>query len=488
MKVLFFQKYGFWLFFLLAGIHLVTLALHPLPWFDEVFFADVSDSLTRFGRFDLKMAPNVYKQEILFYGPVYFGLQSLVIKLFGLHAFSFRMLNFVSGLGLAWLVGRFLFKREKSLLLMALASLLMLADPVFGQNMHSGRMDLTAVFFAFWGFSLAFDKEDHLPTPLQSVWIGLIWALAFLTTPRIVFVLIPAFGLFFFQRSISVTWKSFFWLSLAFIFPVLGWIFIKVGGLSAYFGQFSHNNLSHHIGPQGGGFQWIRYSWYIPYYLGLLAVALDMWLGWWQAKRVSALELFYLAVAALFYVLVVEMGPYSAMVLPFYILLLFSHKWNLKFVASQPWSPLFSIGLLLVFVGLFFAKAAVILATKDSRTDQPVDAFISSYNMKGKKVVASFEYYYALQQQGAQYYAYELALAMSDRLRFHFDTLQFDYLLLNERDMRGHQRLEYENLNRMERIADLKVADPGSSILARLPILSRQSLPTMNGTLYKRLR
>ncbi len=89
---------GVAIYFLLPylSFHILTLSIFPLPWLDEVFMADITQSLAKTNKYYLSLSGK--PDEILLYGPVYFNLQVLITNLFGFDTFQFRLLGFVSGM------------------------------------------------------------------------------------------------------------------------------------------------------------------------------------------------------------------------------------------------------------------------------------------------------------------------------------------------------------------------------------------------------
>lgn len=137
----------------------------------------------------LNAAPDLYGFEISFYGPVYFYLQAWLEPLLGTGIWQFRLLNCLAGFGLVALLYRMardLYVPQHWALGMVVAILL---ENVFGNLLHSGRMDFVAELLMLGGAYLA---NKALFRKWHQAWLylgALLSGLALITTPRIVFLL-----------------------------------------------------------------------------------------------------------------------------------------------------------------------------------------------------------------------------------------------------------------------------------------------------------
>ena len=85
----------FWIMY-----HISTIPISPLPNYDEVFFASISNEYQNTGLLNLKAGtlPGENSIEVLEYGPIYFLLQGLVISKFGLSITSARSISLICGI------------------------------------------------------------------------------------------------------------------------------------------------------------------------------------------------------------------------------------------------------------------------------------------------------------------------------------------------------------------------------------------------------
>jgi hypothetical protein len=435
---------GFWIGFgLIALLQVLVLPFNPLPWFDEVYFADVSLSLVETGQMKLRMLPSAVKGEVLFYGPVYFYLQALITKAIGLDIFQFRLLNFVSGMGLVLLFRQFLRAFGFRPFEFQVLPLLLFVTPVFWQNMHSGRMDLLATLAGFGGlyFLLQSWKSKQLS---PAFWAGLLVSVSFLTTPRMIFMLVPL-GLLSLLLLPSWQWKSFFLFALAALAPVLAWFFWKFDSLDAYLAMFQGGAVGRHIGIYGEDSVFFRYPALYPVYGLVILACRDLWRKDLLKNLEGRLRLFAFLVIVLFHLVVVERGPYSAMVLVFYLLFIALGLRETDLFAWRKWTGLASLLCLVGYLGMQSAKVGLILSQLDDRRPDRFVQQFQSPNLRDQRVVASFEYYYELKKQGVRFCPYQIPVDARDKVKYQLDTFQCAYMLVSRQDLNSHTILEYLN-------------------------------------------
>lgn len=434
----------FWMLFgIIALLQLLVLPFNPLPWFDEVYFADVSLALAETGQMKLRMLPSAVKGEVLFYGPVYFYLQALILKGVGLDILQFRLLNFVSGLGLVLAFRQFMRAFGFRPLEFQLFPLLLFITPVFWQNMHSGRMDLLATLLGFAGFSLLIQSWKTNRTSL-AVWAGLMVAASFLTTPRMVFLLGPLALLSLFLIP-GWQWRAFLAFAFSALIPVLAWFIWKFDSPASYLAMFRGGAVGRHIGIYGEDSVIFRYPALYPVYaLVALAGILSVRKGSWKNLE-GKLILFSFLVMMLFHLVVVERGPYSAMVLVFYLLFIALSLREDSRSGLRKWF-LISCGLILIsYLAMQTGKVGIILSQIEERLPERFEHNFSNPSLEGKRVVSSFEYYYELKKRKIPFCPYQIAVNPWDKVKYQLDTFQCQYMLVSRQDLNSHTILEYLN-------------------------------------------
>jgi len=305
---------------LYIAIHLYTLSISPLPWFDETYMASIAQEFITTGNLFPKVAQVRQMDQELIYGPVYFLISGLFIKSFGLAIFPYRLTAFLSGLLVIWISTR-LFKliHHASPLLYAFIVVLSL-DPFLNRSMHEGRMDLLALFFvlqASWYF-LVFHQQKQLKHIVIAATLTL---LALLTTPRTGFfftawALIWCFWLF-------QSWKIYLKPALLAIGIVsigyLIWVYYAFGGVHemlAYYGQylmFTRLNLAETS---------ILKQQYLLILLGFGSFIVGSFK--FGKSYLNPLTMLSFVSVITFYSMVFDQGPYAVFIVPSYYLLVFS--------------------------------------------------------------------------------------------------------------------------------------------------------------------
>ena len=78
--------------------HFWSLAIYPIPWFDETLFASIGKDFFDRGHLFPWVAPFSYKfHECVTYGPVYFAIQAASYAVLGFNSFASRFSGFLFG-------------------------------------------------------------------------------------------------------------------------------------------------------------------------------------------------------------------------------------------------------------------------------------------------------------------------------------------------------------------------------------------------------
>src|SRR5581483_7559791 len=94
----------------------------------------------------------VLPQQKLDYGPVYFIIQSAIIKMTGFGIFNFRITGMLFGFIDLFLIYRICAHLKFSVYATIATLLLVALEPNFNQFLHSGRMDFVTLFFFFLSY------------------------------------------------------------------------------------------------------------------------------------------------------------------------------------------------------------------------------------------------------------------------------------------------------------------------------------------------
>jgi len=428
------ERLGNYLFFgfvlLIIFYHLFTLEIQPLPWFDEVYFASIADNFITNGSLVPEIASSARNgRPALTYGPVYFFLTGLCMKVFGFGIAQFRIVAMISGLlcvRLTYLIWKITGPSEPWKFKVLLLALLM--DPFFSLTFHQGRMDLTALCFALIAiFYYLKGKKSGKSAILVS---GLAGVLALLTTPRIAVVLWP---LVVFVVLDSITSKEYqnagIWVApFLFLYPV--WIVMGFGGI----GNFVHYYQTIREATNAANSGYVGPNFYIPpheYCLIFIAIIALVYGAIKQGKGYfNRLTILSLLVMASFYLIVFDWGPYSSLIIPFYYILIFN-SWALVPV-SKGWKTLYSVPvfLLLVFnMGYSFVKAEQVLRSKKIRDPEVANTFVRENIPPGSKVVGDGLYYYAVKKNACDFQLFDQYDTLESRERKHRVDYDYDFLI-----------------------------------------------------------
>ncbi|MBX2844410.1 MAG: glycosyltransferase family 39 protein [Flammeovirgaceae bacterium] len=314
-------KSAFWVILIsCAFVHIYTLNLYPLPWFDETYMASIAKEFYETGKFTKRIAYHAHEQkEEFIYGPFYFLISSLVFKVFGFGMTQFRSIAFISGILVQISAIVFLkkFVKQKSTIL--LMSIFFMLDPFYFRCMHEGRMDLTASFLMLSGtilFLSAIPKKHYFYFLIS----GFLCSFGLLTTPRAGFLLLPLmlFLGFFTIRDLKKNWHY----PIIWIAPIIllysSWIFYAFGDFGNFI-NFYQEKIGYTRLP-GRPF-------YIPkqqfplIITTIIIVAISIIK--FGKSYFNSLTLISISSILLFYIIVYDQGPYASFIIPFYYLLIF---------------------------------------------------------------------------------------------------------------------------------------------------------------------
>lgn len=484
--------------------HILTLSIFPLPWLDEVFMADITQSLAQTNKYYLNLSGQA--DEILLYGPVYFNLQVLITNLFGFDAFQFRLLGFVSGM-LVVLVGvKILQYFQITEKYQALYILLVLLQEVFFRGLHFGRMDLTATLLVILSLYL-YLKYQYANLIAQLIWsrivITILLSAASLTTPRTIFLLLPFGILFFIDFWESVqkknTQKNYYhFLNLLIILGVASsqfcWLFYKYGNINTYLAAVYNNNAvkAHaHIMNfdrlKRFGIQ--TYLYIFPSILSFFASFVVFW-KLAQTQKIahrSFISFIWFVFASIFtyFILVVEPQPYTVMLFPFaYLAVVY------LLALSTALSPIYQkIKIAIISLILFTNLSACVVRmggiflSYKGRNPEIANEIVKKHIKKGSKVVADYKYFYSLQKNQNQLY---YRTGNKKIIAHQEEILDYDYLLVEDSLYAKRYRNEKSALVLLTKI------DTGTDLIdlaKKLDFLGSQVLfATYDGYLYKRIR
>lgn len=472
--------------FIYLTYHLLTLSSNPLPWFDEVFFASISKNLLEFGTFVPEVSKETLKnEEVYLYGPIHFFLESFSFRIFGFGIFQYRWITFAFGI-ITILATAALFRLyHPSFKHYALLILLFALDPFMNLSMHEGRMDLPAVAFVLMAVYFLI-KGLRAERPRYFFASGIFAVLAILTTPRVAFIILP-FALVFLYLLEGRGLKEAVFYILLWAIPILVlyscWLFYAFGGVTQLWDYYQQARGEY----LGGRF-------YIPrqeYLLVLLTIG-SVIIGFYQKEKkfFNATVVIALLAILLFYALIVDWGPYSALILPFYYFLLF-HGLEGEELNFRTWK-LYPLLLLFMFnLSYFSVKSFQIIAERDNRDPEVADKFIRSNIPEGSKVIGDGHYYYSVVKAKSSYRIFDQYLSTEDRETVLREMYDYDYLIVSERSKAKDPetvKLFLKNA-KFKKIAQLKT-EPSelSKKIAELGIISNAEKHGYSAEIFVRVK
>ncbi|TAF67395.1 MAG: hypothetical protein EAZ55_03505 [Cytophagales bacterium] len=373
------------------------LPYQSLPWVDETTFADTALHLNQTGRLEVSVLSGV-AEPMLQYGFLYFFLVSLVFNTLGFGIGSFRLVTCLAAILFVGIWLRFYQRTHTSApISKALVGILLLTDPFLSFTSGEGRMEWLAVALYWAGLGCFFFSKKYY-------WSLLFFLLALLTTPRIIVLLLPIF--FFICWKVYKAPQSWVVWGIGLLFVMLGlysWIWFAFGSYEAfwqyYASRYAINEISWRSRLGGNG--------YVPpqsrILIGLSICFLALQLLLLILKKVQLqLQPFHgLSILSLviFYVVLYDFGPYSALVLGFWYLLLL-----VPFTNKIPFLHSLFIGLLLFHnLSYFSLKQIQILSSMAAKDPEQATLFVKKHVPTGSRVVGEPIYYYAVKQSGSDY-------------------------------------------------------------------------------------
>ncbi len=461
---------GFLLLVGLIALHFATVRRWPIPWFDEVYFASVAESFAADQSFVPQIASVAREgEEALSSGPLYFVLTAGSIKLFGLGPASVRIIGLLFGIMSLVIFGRILLYLRVDPGLTLLGVLLLASDPFYSNGWHSGRPDTPAIFFfllSLFYLMSGIRREFAIPH-LGRVALGSLFAgIAVLFTLRIGVLYLPAALIFLFligSREVSRKFAVIFWALVPFAALYIGWIFWGFSGFKewwAYYQSISGGNETAVHGFLGGRGYIPRQEW------PLLATGVFLFLGAIKRQGILYLHTLVLIAAlgiAVFYLLVLDWGPYSVLILPFVYLLI------LRSLAVTGWtwrrSGAYAVSLLLLFNFAFLAAKSLQVISDKGRNVRHINQFCTTYLPEGSRVVADDHAYYGIRQAGSEMQLLLRYNTQEERERLQREVWDYDYLLVSPTTWAADSAMveRYFDHSKLVWVADLRMTPSSHS-------------------------
>jgi hypothetical protein len=415
--------------FIIIGLVTNLVAGFTYPaWEDEAVLSDIAYNYYNFSTWKLDIIPNEGNAWI--YGPIYFNIQNVFIKLFGFTPFSLRLTNGIATYLVLISTIYIISKEVKNNIVIIIVAILLVVDSSFNRAITVGRMDMLATLFSLLGLVFALKYNDNRLKNL--ILAALFSCFAYLTTPRALFLLPSNFVIILFylikELKISSTFKyQFLNILIAtcfFIIPILFWI-QSVGGVSHY---IEYLNSSNHISKHKGITLFRDKEDYI--FIPLFFIT-----TYFYIRNTSPSKLFIsLFISLIFFTLFVkEVGPYRPMIMPyFYILLTIgcSSLLNLKKI-SKSYSFLLKVVFFIFFSISFsffsYRTIDVLLVNRNCRNADYLKKTLFRNIPNNKSIAIDYDYYFLFKKK------YKSIQEFSYLKEVYYETkILPDYLVLNQ--------------------------------------------------------
>ncbi len=432
------QNYAKTLFIALMGFallwHFWSLSYSPLPWEDETFFASITHSFINGKGFHLAVRSlQTNGEPVLTYGPVYFFLTGLITKTLGFGLYSFRLANMLAAIISVFLfykISRKLAWKQRTIYIF---TILLAFDVIFIQNAHSGRMDIVALAFLLSSINLYLSNNT---TITKQAIIATLSTLAVLTTLRIAVLVLPFLALLFFNNINNKQYKEAATLFFTSIALYVIWIIIAFGSFSSFIARYTQNSFGND--PDStlasaflGGNLVIQPYQYPMVIIGLAAI---IYLIKTQYKN---LLFWHLILPILcFYLLVKDTGAYSALVVPFWYMLIGFAFEELSININKRFTRFISLSLVMLLLivngGVFILKSTTILTTIPQRSNKQLTTWVQKQLPAQSRVIGDKQFYYAVIESNSDF-KYILQYPSNEHIVIPYTKSYLpDYLFVSE--------------------------------------------------------
>jgi hypothetical protein len=365
---------------------------------------------------------------------------------------------------------------------LALLTVILLSlDPFFGLCLHEGRMDMMVCSFVLSAFYFQWKNGTHRAFYFSAVLVGL----GILTTSRAIFY-VPAFALYFLLDK--RTYLSIFqWLVVAAL-PLILWLSVSFGSIDHLLTYMHHKNSQESVGY----FFNLHWPLYVPIHsVFLIVICIMAFVSMVFIKPESLFEkaiVFLISCIVLYYIFVVDYGPYSVMILPLYYCL-FAYLVD----------GLGKSVMVISFVGLFIfnggytgLKSLQVLDSMQMRNPSGLEELLQTSMPKGSKVVGDGVLFYVVEANGFPFqYIDHFGNDIALREKKLIDDFDFDYLILTDQ-YRQRSRSDADYLIQSGRYKKIKRFEVNENKPIGFPLMSRlsnmENVTGYNCTIFKRIK
>src|SRR5262245_36672117 len=412
------------------ALHFLTLARSPLPWFDDTFYASITDSVVRTGELKLRVGPLWFDKPVYIYGPAYFAVTGVLARLSSFDVFTFRLPCLVFALGIIVLVRLILRSRKVARETVILTCVLLALDPTFYKSSHSGRMDSMTLFFILLSL-LTMPPKDSVggrASVGRALGSGVAATIAMLTTPRPAF-LVAAIGCILVYRVVRERSRV-RWTELLVWGGTLGTLY---GIWLLYAFGTPANLVSYYAGVPGDylGGMGVRLV-HVPVLIAVVVLAVAVG----DPRRMASELMFFVAVGiGGFYLVVREPGLLYSFFMVVVAYLGIGYLGD-KLAGSQrrALGRAVLLSLLVVDAASYLARNAYVLAQWQANDSSAVDRAVAAHIPRGSRVVGDDKYFFAVRKAGSEFQYIGRGGTPEERVAYHRDVYHADYLITNRND------------------------------------------------------
>lgn len=441
---------------LVTIFHLWSIDLFIQSWSDLVVLHDVTISFINGDGFFPQSNPLFNGgREMVIYGPVYFILEGLAILIGGNSHFTASFVGVMFLFPFAWLILKYIKNKYGALLGLGML-LLLYTDAQLMTAFHNGRMEIMACFFSLYLF---FIGQSFSGSRKEIILSSLAASMAFLTTPRVAVIMIPTLiyltgNILFVRKDV----KSFVVLISIPTILVTLWIFFGFGGFSEVYNYFfiqetNHLNKTGNMASKfiGGNFQ-VQRTQYVLFTLTFVSLLLLVY-----KRGLSILKekwiLLSLSTIILYYLLIVDFGNYSALLISV-VYYLFIRIINELTNVWQRTSLFLLLGHNLL---LFGVMASNVIVSYPYNSSDLINSFISRNIESTAKVSGHHLYYFGALENGNEFRTWsKLEINVDENERQIFKEIKVDYLILKEFEFRQIDQEKYQL--KLEKIDELDLS------------------------------
>jgi len=385
---------------------IATITLYQVPWFDEIYYADAAWSFLTNRDFSVPIDFPRTGGETL-HSPLFTVIQAGIFGLFGLGVWQARILPLLSGLAIAmtftYLVYRMTNSDKCSLLYLSF----FVSDRVINFSLHSGRMDMLALFLVVFSL-LLFERSlgwngSFLPI-VGAAFAGLILSAGFLTAMRVAIASVPClFVVFLYKPERRTTYYTCLAVygGLSILLVALWFLYAYGGVMNAFEEKSNMVGLASHFGFLssfvGNVF---RRLYEIPKMILFLSAIVFLFSKHLAIVRKHFWFCMYALISLGFVLFVVERGPYRAMFFPFVYFTMVVSMSLLRSPRLRNTAGVTLIGLMVLNIVLSMPRLIGLSVNWSGIRHDRVEGDVRSLVPVGSRVVSDYRFYYALRNNG----------------------------------------------------------------------------------------